>query len=77
MTLTLEAAFINNRIARQGADKSSGYRVIVFFNEYRAFFVYGFVKSDKDNITERWYFPSCFSGRLCSAWLRGLKQTGR
>jgi hypothetical protein len=39
------------RIARQGEGKSGGYRVIVFFrSEERTFFVYGFAKSDKENI---------------------------
>jgi len=39
------------RIARPGEGKSGGYRVIVFFkSEERAFFVYGFTKSDKANI---------------------------
>jgi hypothetical protein len=41
------------RIARPGAGKSGGYRVIVFFkNEFRAFFPYGFAKADKDNIAD-------------------------
>lgn len=47
------------RIARQGAGKSGGYRVIVFFRSgVRAFFVYGFAKSERDNIsdTELRYF---------------------
>ena len=39
------------RVARQGEGKSGGYRVIVFFrSEERTFFVYGFAKSDKENI---------------------------
>jgi hypothetical protein len=39
------------RVARPGAGKSGGYRTIVFFkSEFRAFFVYGFAKSDRDNI---------------------------
>jgi hypothetical protein len=42
------------RVARQGEGKSGGYRVIVYFrNEFRTFFVYGFPKSDKDNISEK------------------------
>ncbi|MDR3170281.1 MAG: type II toxin-antitoxin system RelE/ParE family toxin [Treponema sp.] len=33
--------------------KSGGYRVIVFFKSgTRTFFVYGFAKSDQDNITQ-------------------------
>jgi hypothetical protein len=39
------------RVARSGEGKSGGYRVIVFFkSEERTFFVYGFAKSDRDNI---------------------------
>jgi len=39
------------RVARSGEGKSGGYRVIVFFrSEERTFFVYGFAKSDKENI---------------------------
>jgi hypothetical protein len=39
------------RIARSGGGKSGGYRVIVFFKRReRAFFVYGFAKSDMGNI---------------------------
>jgi hypothetical protein len=41
------------RVPRPGAGKSGGYRTIVFFKSgYRAFFMYGFAKSDKDNIEE-------------------------
>ncbi|GBU26619.1 hypothetical protein R84B8_00129 [Treponema sp. R8-4-B8] len=42
------------RIARQGEGKSSGHRVIVYFrNEHRTFFVYGFSKNDRGNISEK------------------------
>jgi hypothetical protein len=42
------------RIARQGEGKSGGHRVIVYFrNEFRTFFVYGFSKSDRDNISTK------------------------
>jgi hypothetical protein len=41
------------RIARPGEVKSGGYRVVVFFrSEDRTFFVYGFAKSDRENINE-------------------------
>ena len=41
------------RIARPGEGKAGGYRVIVFFrSEERTFFVYGFAKSDRDNISQ-------------------------
>ena len=39
------------RVARPGEGKAGSYRVIVFFkSEERAFFVYGFAKSDRANI---------------------------
>jgi len=39
------------RLARSGEGKSGGYRVVVFFkSEFRAFFIYGFAKSDRGNI---------------------------
>jgi hypothetical protein len=42
------------RVARQGEGKSGGHRVIVYFrNEFRTFFVYGFSKSDVDNISRK------------------------
>ena len=42
------------RLARPGEGKSGGYRVIVFFrSEERTFFVYGFAKSDRGNISEK------------------------
>ena len=41
------------RIARPGEGKSGWYRVILFFrSEDRAFFVYAFPKSDRDNIDQ-------------------------
>ncbi|MCL1993748.1 MAG: type II toxin-antitoxin system RelE/ParE family toxin, partial [Spirochaetes bacterium] len=41
------------RIPRHGGGKSGGFRVIVLFkSEERAFFVYGFAKSDKGNIKQ-------------------------
>ena len=42
------------RLSRSGEGKSGGYRVIVFFrSEEKTFFIYGFAKSDKDNIDQR------------------------
>ena len=39
------------RAARSGEGKAGAYRVIVFFrSEERTFFIYGFAKSDRDNI---------------------------
>ena len=41
------------RLARPGEGKSGGYRVIVFFrSEERTFFVYGFAKAKRANISE-------------------------
>jgi hypothetical protein len=40
------------RVARSGSGKSGGYRVILFFRSGdRTFYVYGFAKSTRDNIT--------------------------
>jgi hypothetical protein len=42
------------RVAKPGEGKSGGHRVIVYFrNEFRTFFVYGFSKSDRDNISKK------------------------
>jgi hypothetical protein len=42
------------RVARPGGSKAGGYRVIVFFrSEERTFFVYGYAKSQKDNIDQK------------------------
>ena len=47
------------RVARQGAGKAGGYRVIVFFRSGdKTFYQYGFAKSKRDNISPkelRWY----------------------
>ncbi len=43
---------IKLRVARPGQGKSSGYRTIVVFRqEDKAFFVYGFAKKELDNIS--------------------------
>jgi hypothetical protein len=42
------------RLARPGKGKSGGYRVIVFFKSgERTFYVYGFAKSVRANISEK------------------------
>ena len=42
---------IKQRLAREGQGKSGGFRSIVLFRRSeKAFFVYGFAKSEKDNI---------------------------
>ena len=44
---------IKQRIARPGQGKSGGYRSIILFrNGTQAFFVYGFAKSDRENIED-------------------------
>lgn len=45
---------LKQRLARQGQGKSGGYRSIVLFRRgARAFFAYGFAKSERDNIDRR------------------------
>lgn len=47
----LGGGVIKQRIARKGQGKSGGFRTIVLFRrEAMAVFVYGFAKSDRDNI---------------------------
>lgn len=49
----LDGGVIKQRIARPGESKSKGYRSIVLFRKGgRAFFVYGFSKSDLGNIRD-------------------------
>jgi len=41
-------------LARKGEGKHGGYRSIVIFkSEFRSFFIYGFPKSKKDNISDK------------------------
>jgi hypothetical protein len=48
---SLGGSVYKKRVARPGAGKSGGYRTIVFFRSgFRTFFVYGFAKSDRENI---------------------------
>jgi hypothetical protein len=47
----LGGGVLKQRVARHGQGKSGGYRTIVLYRRgERAFFVYGFAKSDRDNI---------------------------
>ena len=47
----LGGGVIKQRIARQGGGRSGGYRTIVLFHSGKlAFFVYGFAKSDRENL---------------------------
>lgn len=49
----LGGGVIKQRIARQGQGRSSGYRSLILFKQgERAFFVYGFAKSDRENISQ-------------------------
>jgi len=49
----LGGGVIKQRVARPGQGKSGGYRaIIVFRQEDRAVFMYGFAKSERDNIRE-------------------------
>jgi hypothetical protein len=45
---------IKQRIARPGAGKSGGYRTIIMFRKgARSIFVYGYAKSDRDNLSKQ------------------------
>lgn len=47
----LGGGVIKQRVARPGEGRSGGFRTIILFRRTeRAFFVYGFAKSDRDNI---------------------------
>jgi hypothetical protein len=49
----LGGGVIKQRVARKGRGKSGGYRTIILYRSAeRAFFVYGFAKSDRDNIKD-------------------------
>lgn len=48
----LGGGVIKQRIARSGEGKSGGFRTIILFRKSeRAFFVFGFAKKDRDNVT--------------------------
>jgi hypothetical protein len=50
----LGGGVFKQRIGREGEGKSGGYRVIVLFKSGdRSFFIYGFAKSDRDNIDQK------------------------
>jgi len=47
----LGGGVIKQRVARPGQGKSGGFRTVVLYRTAeRAFFVYGFAKSDRDNL---------------------------
>ena len=50
----LGGGVFKQRVARQGGGKSGGFRTILFFKAGRhAFFVYGFAKSERANVSEK------------------------
>ncbi len=50
----LGGGVIKQRIARQGQGRSGGYRVLLAFRDKECtIFVYGFAKSDRDNIDDQ------------------------
>ena len=50
----LGGGVLKQRIAREGQGKSAGYRTVVFYRKgERAFFMFGFAKSDQDNLSKR------------------------
>jgi hypothetical protein len=49
----LGGGLLKQRIPRNGAGRRGGFRVVIICRfEERAFFVYGFSKNDRDNITK-------------------------
>jgi len=49
----LGGGLIKQRVARRGEGRSGGYRVVIVYRvKTHAFFIYGFAKSDRDNITD-------------------------
>lgn len=49
----LGGGVIKQRLARSGKGKSGGYRTIIFYRQaHRAFFIYGFEKSQRSNIND-------------------------
>jgi hypothetical protein len=49
----LGGGVIKQRIARRGSGKSGGFRTVILYRRRtRAFFVYGFAKSDRANVSQ-------------------------
>ncbi|MBS8270884.1 type II toxin-antitoxin system RelE/ParE family toxin [Halomonas litopenaei] len=49
----LGGGVIKQRVARPGQGKSGGYRTIILYRQsHRAFFIYGFAKSQQSNISD-------------------------
>lgn len=50
----LGGGLFKTRLAKQGSGKSSGYRTLLALKvEDKAFFVYGFSKNERDNISKK------------------------
>jgi hypothetical protein len=53
MRILLGGNLLKKRIARPGAGKSGGYRLLVASNQHdRWVFIYGFAKKDRDDLDE-------------------------
>ena len=49
----LGGSVIKQRVARQGGRRSAGYRTLIaYWASHRSIFLYGFAKSDRDNIDD-------------------------
>lgn len=69
----LGGGLIKQRIARLGAGRSGGYRTIIAFRSgNRAVFLYGFAKSERDNIGSD---ELAELRRIGANWLNAAKET--
>lgn len=78
----LGGGVIKQRIARKGQGKSGGFRSVVLFRQgERAFFVYAFAKSDRDNIEQHeiqaFKVMAAEAFNLSEAELRKALETGK
>jgi hypothetical protein len=49
----LGGGVIKQRVSRQGQGKRGGYRTLILYRAFeRAFFIYGFAKSERENISD-------------------------
>jgi hypothetical protein len=64
----LAGGVIKQRLARQGQGRSGGYRVLIAYQRSRrAVFLYGFAKSERDNIADD---ELATLRDIATAWLR-------
>lgn len=69
----LGGGLIKQRIARPGAGRSGGYRTIIAFHSgNRAVFLYGFAKSERDNIGSD---ELAELRKIGTNWLKAAKET--